>query len=351
MNIESVPLKYVKTLIRIANAQGYDVEPIASAIGLKPDYLKANINQSQAVPAEIYNRIYTHVMDQLQDESFGLNFKQKMPAGSFRIMCRSLIHSINLGEAMERAGDFYSFCRSLSGPNVPLNINIKSNQNGKIIFDFPDTLDFLVDKRTDPFYGITNCISVWRRFCSWLIGRQFYLDEVHLQLPAPTDKRYLKKLFNCPIKFGTLNNSILFDRKYLTASLVHDEDSLRKFLKSAPYQLLVTNELESDGGILSQMRRIIGHDMSREFPSVINMAFALNISVRTLRRRLKEVDTTYQKFKDKLRCNSAKQLLAKPELKINAIAALLGFDEPSAFHRSFKKWTKQTPGEYRDSLL
>ena len=41
--------------------------------------------------------------------------------------------------------------------------------------------------------------------------------------------------------------------------------------------------------------------------------------------------------------------LNQPELKINAVSALLGFDEPSAFHRSFKKWTGMTPGEYRNS--
>jgi AraC-like DNA-binding protein len=98
------------------------------------------------------------------------------------------------------------------------------------------------------------------------------------------------------------------------------------------------------------MRRVVGHDLSREFPSVVDMADALHMSVRTLRRRLKEVGTTYQEFKDQTRCEAASRLLSRPELKVNAVAALLGFDEPSAFHRSFKKWTGATPGEYRQSL-
>ncbi len=351
MNSETVPLKYVKTFMRVAKAQGYDVEQIALAIGLKAEYLKADIDQSQVVPAEIYTQIYTHVMDLLQDESFGLNLKQKAPTGSFKIMCRSLVHSANLGEAMERAAEFHTFCRSLSGTVAALRSSLEHLEDNRVFYHSPDTSDFYIDEDTDPFYSVANCISVWRRFCSWLIGRQFDLVEVHFQLPAPTDRRYLKKLFSCPVKFNQKANGIVFDRQYLKASLVHDEDSLREFLRSAPYQLLVTSELENDDGILSQMRRIIGHDMTREFPSVINMASALNVSVRALRRRLNEVGTTYQEFKDKTRCHSAKQLLAKPELKINAIAALLGFDEPSAFHRSFKKWTGQTPGEYRLSLL
>ena len=61
-------------------------------------------------------------------------------------------------------------------------------------------------------------------------------------------------------------------------------------------------------------------------------------------------NTTYQEFKDHTRRDAAEQLLSRPELKINAVAAMLGFDEPSAFHRSFKKWTGNTPGEYRQTL-
>jgi AraC-like DNA-binding protein len=114
--------------------------------------------------------------------------------------------------------------------------------------------------------------------------------------------------------------------------------------------LLANKEVESDEGILAQMRRVVGPDLSREFPSVVEMAQYMHMSVRTLRRRLKDEGTTYQEFKDQTRREAAQQLLSRPELKINAIAAMLGFDEPSAFHRSFKKWTGNTPGEYRHTL-
>ena len=61
-------------------------------------------------------------------------------------------------------------------------------------------------------------------------------------------------------------------------------------------------------------------------------------------------NTTYQKFKDITRRDAAIHYLKQPELKINAISALMGYDEPSVFHRSFKKWTNVTPGEYRNQL-
>ena len=71
------------------------------------------------------------------------------------------------------------------------------------------------------------------------------------------------------------------------------------------------------------------------------------MSAPTLRRRLKREGTTFQQLKDQCRREAAQEYLARADLSINAVASQLGFTDPSAFHRSFKKWTGQTPGEYR----
>ena len=71
------------------------------------------------------------------------------------------------------------------------------------------------------------------------------------------------------------------------------------------------------------------------------------MSAPTLRRRLKKEGTTFQQLKDECRRDASMGYLSNPDLSINAVAALMGFTDPSAFHRSFKKWTGLTPGEYR----
>ena len=64
-------------------------------------------------------------------------------------------------------------------------------------------------------------------------------------------------------------------------------------------------------------------------------------------RRLKDEGSSYQQIKDNLRRDTAVYFLSRPELSIDEIALQLGFSEPSAFHRAFKKWTGVTPGVYR----
>ncbi len=74
------------------------------------------------------------------------------------------------------------------------------------------------------------------------------------------------------------------------------------------------------------------------------------MSAPTLRRRLKGEGTSFQKIKDDARCDAACLCLNRLELSINDVSLRMGFTDPSAFHRSFKKWMGQTPGQFRAQI-
>jgi AraC-like DNA-binding protein len=346
---DTVPVKYVRTLLRAAEEQGYDSKRMLEHLGL-PRSILGKSDPDEQVPAAYYSAAYRYIMSMLQDESLGLSLKQPNPAGSFRMMCLYLINCEDLQQAMLRAAEFQAFCRSLVGAPRLQHEPLQQLAGGQVLYCFPDSEEFVAQDGDLSGYAIAHTLAVWRRFCSWLIGTQIELLEVHIQLPEPPEPGALQRIFECPVLFGQVHNGFVFEDKHLHARLMHDEESLQRFLRSAPYHLLANTEVESDDGIIAQMRRAVGPDLSRDFPSVVEMADYLNVSVRTLRRRLKDVDTTYQQFKDHTRRDAAEQFLSRPELKINAVAAMLGFDEPSAFHRSFKKWTGTTPGEFRQTL-
>ena len=90
--------------------------------------------------------------------------------------------------------------------------------------------------------------------------------------------------------------------------------------------------------------------MSRDrtpWPDLEAVARHLHVSPQTLRRHLREEGTSFQALKDELRRDIAIYHLGRADLSLQAIAEQLGFSEPSAFHRAFKKWTGLTPGAYR----
>ncbi len=344
--IRTVPVQYARNLLKVAEEQGYDPASLLKSIGMSNGVL-TETDPNAVVDARSYNKLYTRVMWVLQDESFGLALKEGTPTGTFRMLCLCIVHCETLEAALRRAAEFINFCHTLTGQPRSTLRPTKRCSDGTAMYFVADN-DELVSSDTDERSTITvaHTLAIWRRFCGWLIGKTLELKAVHLQSPKPENPQYFERLFGCPVEFGMEHNAFVFAQHFLDCPMVHTEESLRSFLRNAPYHLMVATD-DEDTSLIAQMKRLIGNDLSREFPSVVMMAEHLNMSVRTLRRRLKEHGTTYQQFKDNLRKEQAIRWLNQPELKINAVSALLGFDEPSAFHRSFKKWTGMTPGEYR----
>ena len=84
-------------------------------------------------------------------------------------------------------------------------------------------------------------------------------------------------------------------------------------------------------------------------PRKEKVAEKFHMTVRTLQRHLQQAGTSYQEILDQLRQELAEHYLLRSDLAIQDIACYLGFTESRSFHRSFKSWTGQTPGEFRES--
>ena len=75
----------------------------------------------------------------------------------------------------------------------------------------------------------------------------------------------------------------------------------------------------------------------------------LGISVRNLQRRLKALGTTYQNLLDEGRQALAMKVIREGDMPLYEVAYLVGYTEPSAFYKAFKRWTGSTPGDYRQA--
>ncbi|MGA9526123.1 MAG: helix-turn-helix transcriptional regulator, partial [Myxococcaceae bacterium] len=96
-----------------------------------------------------------------------------------------------------------------------------------------------------------------------------------------------------------------------------------------------------------QVRQRVTSALSGGEPTLEAIASQLAITPRTLQRRLKEHGTTYQLLLEELRRELALRYLRDHGLEISEVAFLLGFSEPSAFHRAFRRWTGTTPLSFR----
>lgn len=340
---ELIESRFAAALLKLVSDRGYPLQPLLEYAGLPFDPGNTSVPGYRAqISASQYSRIYQQVVELLRDESFGVTSKRMVSPGAFRMMCYAIIHADNLGQALRRASDFYRIFYNDS-EQIKLHVSGPVAQMGYLRIESKEE-ETVAEMEV-------YALAMWHRFCSWLTGRTVELQVVHFQGAESTGAQELERLYGCPVVFNQPETCLSFDAVALTWPLVHTEESLKVFLRTAPYQLMTMPARAADSSLVSQVRAMIGHDFSKGFPGFDHIARELNVSAPTLRRRLKKEGCTFQQLKDECRRDGAIAYLSRPDLSINAVAALMGFTDPSAFHRSFKKWTGMPPGEYRREAL
>jgi len=338
---DQVPTRFVKTLLQMAGDKGYDFSTIMLDAGIDFDPLDPSGPGYQAeISAMQYTRIYQQVLSLLQDETFGTSRGGMVAPGAFRMMCYCIISCENLGQAIKRASEFY---RTFFDERSQLYANF-SEQYTRVGYR-TTSITGNTQVAAEDAYGL----CMWHRFFGWLTGRPLELSRVDFAGDPPERLEKYETLFGAPLYFNQPHDLLYFDSACLSWPIVHTEHSLREFLRTAPYQLLIMENDVNGENLTAQVKAMIGYDFSDGFPSFETISSALNMSAPTLRRRLKREDTTFQQLKDDSRCDVAKLYLDRVELSINEVALQMGFTDPSAFHRSFKKWTGMTPGQFRTS--
>jgi AraC-like DNA-binding protein len=91
----------------------------------------------------------------------------------------------------------------------------------------------------------------------------------------------------------------------------------------------------------------VAEELSRGVPTVEDVARRMATSERTLRRRLEEGGSSFRELLDDTRERLARNYVRDRRMALSEVAFMLGFSEPSAFHRAFKRWTGTTPAAFR----
>ena len=99
--------------------------------------------------------------------------------------------------------------------------------------------------------------------------------------------------------------------------------------------------------IVAALRRALGRGLGDRTVSGEELARRLSMHRRTLNRRLEAEGTTFREVLDAVRYKRACELLRNPNLSIADISPRLGYGEPSAFSRAFRRWSGMTPLQWR----
>jgi len=338
---ESVPLAFARALLVQARAYGRDVEAMLEAADFPFDPLSPPERPS-FVSQQQYSRLCIELFRELGDESGGVLVGSPAPFGTTRLLLCSVLHCHSLRHAMERAMEFNAACRERAG-QVRVNRLLVDDEGKLARLEYYSVGD---PANPPPQQGALCGMSMWLRLCGWLIGQHIDVVSATCAGPEPSDLLALRHLLPCPVSFGAEVNSASFSARHLDAPIIRGEADLKTFLAVAPYHVVIKPAV-SDASIATRIRVLLGDDFREDMPGFEEITGRLNMSARTLRRRLEKEGTSYQRIKDNARRDLAITLLTRERMTVSDVAERVGFSDPSAFHRSFKKWTGLSPGEYR----
>jgi AraC-like DNA-binding protein len=150
------------------------------------------------------------------------------------------------------------------------------------------------------------------------------------------------------LEFGRADNGLAFSASDgLRPCVAPDIRLLRTAERLAEAEL---RERPAPSDFIGQVRAELGWILAAGAPDAGRLARRMKLSTRTLQRRLEERGTTFSEEVDAARCDLACELLRDPSLATAEVAYRLGFSDPAAFTRAFKRWEGITPSAYRKRI-
>lgn len=327
--------RFVLSIIQFASMQGTDKNDLLALAGKDEAAL---CTESCKVEDEVYDRLMERIASESNNPDLGLQIGQHMSLSAAGLIYQIVQSSRTMREALHYCAEF----AMLGCSSLPISIE-----------DRPDAV-YVIFTPTEGWEKRSN-LSLQHTLDGVMV---FSLREYHsltMYKDAPiavhfkreeNDTSYLEQVFGCPVLTGQAHNAILLKPEQVDQPVISSDYKLLQLLVNFANEKLEQNK-EVGNSFVREVKRCILNMVRPSFPTIEQVAAQFNMSVRSLQRKLKAEGQTFQDLVETLRQDAAKNYLRNEDLTIGEVGFLLGYAEPSAFVRAFKRWTGVAPGTYR----
>ena len=329
--LDIVPYVNITRILDVIRDYDFDDRELLSASGIED-----RPNKSGGLTGEQYYAFLEFILDNVNIPAFGLKAGLKYTLADYGVLSYACISSATIGQYLQT---FFRF-QQLVGSNASFSESMREDGPNAII----EIRSQCINRRLYRF-DIEEAIGQWCNAAKDLWkGRGTMFTRINLSVSKPDYANEFQDLVGCPTFYNQPLNELVFASALLSDSIEMANELTAQLCEQQCNTIL--QNLTEQAGVVEQVRRMIINQPG-QVPSPKEIAKKLNLSYRTLRRRLSEEGTTFKAVNNEVRMGMAGEYIRQTGLSTQEIAYLLGYSEASNFHRAFKQWYDKTPGQYR----
>lgn len=328
----SVASSLAADLLAYLQTQGVDADAVSARAGIARRH---GADAPDRVPAAVMAALWREAVAASGDPDLGLRTGASFQPGALDIVGYVMLSSHTASEAIRRGARLMRLLNDSLAVDLE-HTAIATRCRVRLLHTAGD------DLRVESRQVIETLLAGLVHQLRLLTGRAVMPHAVHVRHARPTTgTREHVRIFGIEPVFGADVDAIEIDQRDLDVPL-----------RSANPQLLAAFESHADAtlealrtreSLSSRVLHEIVTQLKGEVPSIPLVAKSLAMSARHLQRGLANEGTTFQSLLDDARRELAVRHLSSPGATVAKVAWLVGFSEPSAFHRAFRRWTGHSP--------
>jgi len=330
----SLPGTYVSLMADVVQKLNISAEQLLEGSGVGVEQLSEPF---WYLDFDVFNNLLNRAVELTHEPALGVYLGLQMTVSCHGSVGLAAMVSQNLGEALNVMEQFIGLrCPALK-PRLEVENGLAS-----LYLDQPMT-NFKMG-----IVGMTFLIVGFAQMSNAITGTKLKI-KAELNYAEPAFLQQVQELLPCEISFNQDHNRLIFPESYLALPLIMaDPLAARLAREQCKHDLNKLVAKRGEKHPLTALVRELLFDEVEGFFKMKEVADKLHLTERTLQRQLAKEGTTFQMLMDQVRERYAKKLLNHHEYSISSISEKLGYSDVTHFTRAFKRWTNQTPKQYRN---
>lgn len=339
MNTESIERSLMpNTYVKLVTQEFADLETIASGTGIAPDQIAT---YPHPITVRQHLQCINNVLALNPAPDWHLQWGKRMAENFHGVVTLAWLTAPTLGAGLD------AFVRYM-----PSRVPYLDWQAGAVGDSFRFEVNPLIDLGRVRHMLTEVPLMVMHEYVRVMRHGPLGDARIELSYPPPAHCYLYSNWFECPVAFECGGNALVIPAAWRdVANVDFDESTWQTSIARCEAMCRISGERDA----LARVREILFDTLDQPRlsspPTLESVAGRMHVSPRTVIRRLRAMNTTFQEVSDEVSRQRARELLSNQENSVARVGERLGYADAASFRKAFRRWFGVPPGEYRERFL